>query len=284
MNTNSIPTEAVAIYNQALEFSNKMDYLSAISKYRQAICIYPAFIEAYNNIGEIHSRMGNTDQALETYREALKIRRNHKLLLNIGVEYYNRGEYREGLSYFLDSLYGNDGYLEGNLYAALAYYSLKDTEMAEKFFLEVIRYDQYHLKANYLLSTIYYERKDYERTLGCLENIRETYEDKSFINKYYGFCCYFTGRYKDAVKYLTDALESQPKYRKFKTFLESLTYENKLKEIRNIDGEIKDLEEKLAREIWGIKDYTKLSMLYIFKGKNSKAEKLLLEARERLAS
>ncbi len=284
MKTRSIPTEAVAIYNQALDLANKKDYTAAINKYRQAIEIHPSFIEAYNNIGEIYSGMGDSIKAMGCYAEGLKIKRNHKILLNIGVEFYKREEYSEALRHFLDSLCEDRNYIEGNLYTALTYYNMNDLKSAEGYFMEVIRYDRFHLKSNYLLSTIYYDWKEYDKALACLDNIKDTYEDKAFIEKYYGFCCYFTGRYPEAVKHLTAALESRPGYEKFKDFLESLTYENRVKEIKNIDGEIKKLEQKILDDFTGIKDYTKLSMLYIFQGKNSKAEKLLLKAKEKMAS
>ncbi len=284
MNSNSVPHEAVKIYNRALEMSNKGDFESAISEYRKAIEIHPVFVEAYNNIGEIYSQMGNTRSAIDTYRKALKIRKDQKVLLNIGVEYYNRKDYKEAIEYFLDSVNIERNFLAGNFYTALTYYNLENLKKSEKYFKNVIRIDKKHVQSNYLLSTIYYEGKDYKNAALCLENIMDIYEDKIFINKYYGFCCYFLGRYEESVTYLTEALKKQPNYRKYKKFLDGLTYEKKLKEIDDIDKEIEDLERMITFEKSNIKEFTKLSMLYIFKGHNSKAEKLLLKAREKLAS
>ncbi len=284
MNSNSVPQEAVRIYNRALEMSSRGDLESAIIEYRRAIEIHPEFVEAYNNIGEIYSQLGKTETAMETYREALNIRKDQKVLLNIGVEYYNSRDYKEALEYFLDSVNINRKFPEGNFYTALTYYNLENLKKSEKYFKNVIKIDKKHVKANYLLSTIYYDWKDYRNAALCLENIMDSYEDRIFINKYYGFCCYFLGRYEESVKYLTEALKNQPNYKKYRKFLNSLTYENKMKEIDDIDREIEDLEKMIKFEKSNIREFTKLSMLYIFKGNNNKAEKLLLKAREKLAS
>jgi tetratricopeptide (TPR) repeat protein len=284
MNSNSVPQEAVRIYNRALEMSNKGDFESAIIEYRRAIDIHPAFVEAYNNIGEIYSQQGNPETAMETYMAALNIKKDQKVLLNIGVEHYNNKDYKEALDYFLDSVNIDRKFLEGNFYTALTYYNLHNLKKSEKYFKNVIVIDKKHVKANYLLSTIYYDWKDYKNAALCLENIMDSYEDRIFINKYYGFCCYFLGRYEESVKYLTEALKKQPNYNKYKKFLNSLTYEKKMEEIHDIDKEIEDLEKMIKFEKSNIKEFTKLSMLYIFKGNNNKAEKLLLKAREKLAS
>lgn len=284
MNSNSVPQEAVKIYNRALEMSTRGDFESAIIEYRRAILIHPTFVEAYNNIGEIYSQLGKTETAMEAYRDALNIRKDQKVLLNIGVENYNKKNFKGALEYFLDSVNIHMKFLEGNFYIALTYYNLENLKKSEKYFKNVIKIDKKHVKANYLLSTIYYEWKDYKNAALCLENIMDIYEDKIFINKYYGFCCYFLGRYEESVKYLTEALKNHPNYKKYEKFLSGLTYEKKMKEIVDIDKEIKDLENMIKYEKTNIKEFTKLSMLYIFKGNNNKAEKLLLKAREKLAS
>jgi tetratricopeptide (TPR) repeat protein len=100
MKNTSVPTEAVAIYNHALELSNKGDTTTALQEYLKAIDIHPSFVEAYNNIGEIYSQMGKKKQAISTYMEALKIGKNYRVLLNLGVEHYNSKNYEIALNFF----------------------------------------------------------------------------------------------------------------------------------------------------------------------------------------
>jgi tetratricopeptide (TPR) repeat protein len=279
MMTQAVPQEVVSIYNNALMLSSRGDYTRALNEYERAISIYPTFIQAYNNIGEIYSRMGNSDLAISSYMKALTIDKNNRVLLNLGVEYYNRREFKASLRYFLDSLAVDPGFLEGNFYTGMAYFNLKDLKTAEGYFAKVVKLESKHEKAGYLLSYIYYEWKQYARALACLEQVRDVATDRVFFNKYYGFCCYHLGRFDEAVEYLTTALEANPSYSKFKKYLKGLTYEKKVKELGDIEGKIREMEQQLMGDRKSIQEYTRLSMLYIFKGEYKKAEKLLMSVK-----
>lgn len=284
MNSNSVPTEAISIYNRALEKTNRGDLPNALAEYQKAIKMYPYFIEAYNNMGELYSLMGKSDMAISTYNMALGIEKNYKILLNLGVEYYNSGDYSRALAYFQDSLAKKPDYHEGNYYAGLTYYNMRDYQQAETFLLKVIAADRMHLKANYMLSHIYYEWKDYGRVIDHLDVIWNIADNKEFINKYYGFCCFHLGRYDEAVKYLKEAISQHPEYEKFRSYLEGLTYESKMKEIGDLDRAIAELEKLMMSSSLNLKDVTRLSMLYVFKGENRKAEEIVVNYKNMICS
>jgi superkiller protein 3 len=276
MKTTIVSTEAVSLYNSALTLTNRGEYYDALDAYRKAIDIYPKFIEAYNNIGEIYSQMGDSSQAISMYMQALDIERHYKILLNLGVEFYNRRDYRAALKYFIECIMLESDFLEGNFYTGMTYFNLQDLSMAEQYLIKVVSIDRRHLKSNYLLSYINYEWKRYDATLTYLDNIRDVADDKIFLNKYYGFCYYHLGRFDDAVEHLQIALESSPRYGKFKRYLKTLTYEYKLREIGDLEATIREMEEVMMTGKPSLQEYTKLSMLYIFKGEYKKAEDLLL--------
>jgi tetratricopeptide (TPR) repeat protein len=244
--------------------------------------MYPYFIEAYNNMGEIYSIMGKSDLAINIYNKALNIEKNFKVLLNLGVEYYNSGNYNSALTYFLDSIKLKPDFHEGNYYTGLSFYNLRKYAKAQKYLENVVAVDRKHIKANYMLSHIYYEQKKYNKVLECLDAIRDIADDKNFIGKYYGFCCFHLGRYEEAVRYLKDAVAAHPEYDKFKTYLESLTYENKLQEIGDVDVAINELDKLMMNDSLHLKDVTRLSMLYVFKGENIKAEKVVVEFKKNM--
>lgn len=275
----ALPKEVISIYNKALMLSNRGDFDQALGEYRRALNMYPDFIQAYNNIGEIYSRMGKSELAITHYRKALEISKNNRVLLNLGVEFYNRRDYKAALQYFLESLALDANFLEGNFYTAMAYFNLKDLKQAEQYFRRVVEFEKKHEKACYLLAYIYYEWKQYDKALAVLDNIRDIATDRVFFNKYYGFCCYHLGRYDEAVSYLTTALESNPSYAKYKKYLSGLTYEKKVKELGDIDAKIREMEQKLIGNNAPLQEYTRLSMLYIFKGEYRKAEELLLRVK-----
>ncbi len=275
----AVPTEVAAIYNNALMLSNRGEFGSALDEYQRAIKIMPNFIEAYNNIGELYSRMGRRDLAISSYMEALSIHRHFRILLNLGVEYYNIHDYKTALKYFSESVANRADFLEGNFYTGMAFFNLKDYAKSEMYFKRVVGLDEKHLKANYLLAYIYYEWKKYDRVLQCLERIKDTADDMVFLNKYYGFCFYHMGNFTEAVNYLSAALEHNPAYEKYRDYLAGMTYENKVREIGDIDAGILELERRMMKQRPTLNEYTRLSMLYIFKGQYKKAEALLEGAR-----
>ncbi len=283
MNT-GVPKEAINIYNRALELTNRNQIAEALEEYKKAVELYPDFLEAYTNMGQLYSHMEERDEAIACYNRALKIDRNFRVLLNIGVEHYNHGDMKSALDFFLEAVKKKKDFIEGNFYAGLVHYNQKDLKKAEPFFKKVTLSDPKHLKAHYLLSYIYYEWKDYKATLECLDIIADRSEDRHFINRYYGFCYYYLGDYDRAVKYLQEAIESRPEYARFKKYLESISYENKVKEVGDVDKAISELEGTIMHDKPVLSEVTRLSMLYIFKGENKKAEKLLLDTKKRIAS
>ena len=279
--SNSVPADAVSVYNKALELSNKGELRTALDFYLQAIKIHPKFLEAFNNLGETYSKLGERNKAIKTYLEALAIQRDHRVLLNLGVEYYNSANFQQALSLFTESLNINQSFTEGHFYTALAYHRTKNIPSAELHLKKVIELDFRHLKANYLLSSILYDKKEYNKVIECLDKIKDIADDKAFVKKYYGFCMYHLGNYMEAVEFLSEAMHLSPEYSKFKDYIKSMTYENKIKEIGDIKLKIKDLEKKMIKGDSTIGDYTHLSMLYIFNGENKKAEQLLTPLKEK---
>lgn len=276
MNIIAVPKEAVYIYNKALDHSTKGDLNTALNEYKKALEVCPTFVEAYNNIGEIYSRIGKNDLAMSTYEKALRIDRNPRLLLNMGVEHYNHKDFITALEFFKESLLRKPDFLEGNFYTGMASFNLKDERMAENYFKKVVDMDKRHLKSNYLLSYIYYDWKEYAKTLFHLNNIKDIADDKVFLNKYFGFCYYHMGQYDNAVNYLNIAIKSSPKYSQFKNYLKNLTYENKVKEAGDIDAKIKEMEEMMIDRNLSIREITQLSLLYSYKGNYRKAEEILI--------
>ena len=277
----SVPAEAVSLYNKALDCSGKGDNRAALEYYKKAIEAYPEFVEAFSNLGEIYSKLGERTSALKAYADALSIQRNSRVLLNLGVEYYNIGNIETALPLFIESVNSDPSFIEGHFYSALAYSRTKNSASAELHLKKVIELDYKHLKANYLLSSILYDKKDYQSVLLCLEWIKDIAEDKAFVKKYYGFFMYLLGNYNEAVDALSEALRFSPEYSKFKDYLKSMTYESKIKEIGDISVKISELEKKMMKGDTSLCDFTKLSMLYIFNGENKKAEELLLPLKER---
>ncbi|MCL1912042.1 MAG: tetratricopeptide repeat protein [Leptospirales bacterium] len=286
MKTSSIPKKAIKFYNHACELAAGGNLSGAIEEYRHAIRIYPEFVKARSNIGELYSQLGDSSRAIAAYQDALNFSRDYDLLFKIGFEHYKAGRVGDAFHFFAESIKEYPNFRDANYYAGLLLYKEKKYTEAEVCLSRVLKSDPANFKVNYILSYIYYENKQYYKVIECLDRMKDgPIDDNVFLCKYYGFCYYHTGDYRAAVNYLTTVLEAQPEYERFKDYLNSLTYENKVQEIGDLDNAIKNLEEKMMEESnRSIGEASELSMLYIFKGENKKAEDMLLEYKEKAAS
>jgi len=80
-----IPSDAKNKYDEASRLMAKEDWAGAIGQLNQAIAIYPAYAEAYNNLAAAQTRLGNWSRAREALEKAISVD-DHFLpgLVNLG--------------------------------------------------------------------------------------------------------------------------------------------------------------------------------------------------------
>ena len=72
VNQLKVPSQAKDKYDEASRLMAKADWAGAIARLQQAIAIYPAYPEAYNNLAAAEVRLGNWNQAHEALEKAIK--------------------------------------------------------------------------------------------------------------------------------------------------------------------------------------------------------------------
>jgi tetratricopeptide (TPR) repeat protein len=77
----------------------KMGMLHTASvELKKAVAIYPGYTDAYNNLGNVYSDMGNKDSAVYYYAQTLKMDSGYmKGYFNLGINYYSLGRYAEAI-------------------------------------------------------------------------------------------------------------------------------------------------------------------------------------------
>jgi tetratricopeptide (TPR) repeat protein len=73
VNQLKIPSDAKSKYDEASQLMAKADWAGAIERLHQAIAIYPAYAEAYNNLAAAESRLGNRNRAREALQKAISV-------------------------------------------------------------------------------------------------------------------------------------------------------------------------------------------------------------------
>ena len=100
------------------------NYDQAIQDYTEAIKIKPDKHEAYYNRGNAHAAQQNYEQAIQDYTEAIKIKPDkHEAYNNRGVAYYNQQNYEQAIQDYTEAIKIKPDYHEaysnrGNAHAA----------------------------------------------------------------------------------------------------------------------------------------------------------------------
>ena len=90
----------------------------AIQAYKKVLLINPYYADAYNNMGNAFTMLGEFDKAIETYKKALLINPNYaEALNNIGTVLKKQGKLNNSLKYFNKAIMIKSNYVE-------AYYNM----------------------------------------------------------------------------------------------------------------------------------------------------------------
>jgi len=68
-----VPSDARSKYDEATRLMAKSDWAGATAQLNQAIALYPAYAEAYNNLAAAQSRLGNRKAAREALQKAVSV-------------------------------------------------------------------------------------------------------------------------------------------------------------------------------------------------------------------
>lgn len=79
--------------------AQKQQYLQqAVTNLKQAVTIYPDYLDAWNNLGIVYKKMGNYQAAIQVYEQNIQRDPNYsKNYFNLGTAYYQLEEYRKAI-------------------------------------------------------------------------------------------------------------------------------------------------------------------------------------------
>jgi tetratricopeptide (TPR) repeat protein len=189
------------------------DHEEALADYTEAIHIDPDYAYAYYSRGVVYDSLADYKKALVDYAEAIRINPDYAYAYNNrGLVYYNLREYEKALADYNKAIRINPDYTYAYNNRGLVYYSLREYEKALDDYAEAIRiYPEYAYAYNNRGNT-YYDLKDYKKALAdYTEAIRI---DPKYAHAYDGRAntYYMQQDYKKALADYTEAIRIDPKY------------------------------------------------------------------------
>ena len=92
----NVPADARTSYEQAMEALNRKDTQGAIDNLMKALTLYPKYVRAMNDLGVIYLQTGRLNDAVATFRQAIKTNETFVYpRLNLGVALIRLGKLNE---------------------------------------------------------------------------------------------------------------------------------------------------------------------------------------------
>ena len=167
----TVPAQAKALYQRALEAVRKGDSQRAIDLLTTAVGHHPNFPHALNELGVQYLRIGKPERAVEVLRAAVALTPNSFTpLLNYGIALLNKKEFQEAVTQLRAALRQKESSPTAHMYLGIALINVHSYGDAEKEMLRAIDVGGQNLGlVYYYLGGIYWHKQDYKRAADALE-------------------------------------------------------------------------------------------------------------------
>jgi len=167
----TVPAQAKALYERALEAVRKGDSQRAIDLLTTALGQFPNFPQALNELGVQYLRVGSPERAVEALRAAVALTPNgFTPLLNYGIALLNKKDFQEAVTQLRAALTQKESSPTAHMYLGIALVNVHSYEDAEKEMQRAIAVGGQNLGlVHYYLGGIYWRKQDYKRAADALE-------------------------------------------------------------------------------------------------------------------
>jgi tetratricopeptide (TPR) repeat protein len=194
-----------------------------MKKAKQAIIDNPQNSDARARLGVLYMQLGQNDNALFQFDQALKIAKDHQeALLYSGIVYMNRNQYDKALTFFdkLIKYYRNTALAKTNTFLEQAYYYGGVAHWKQKRLDKALEYitDALDIKASsadslLIMGRIYLDKKDYDQAIVAFNKALEF--DPKYADALYGLGLAYEGKSNkaEALKNYQAALTAKPDFK-----------------------------------------------------------------------
>ncbi len=152
---------SVAAWNQAGYWRN------SVTLFSRAVAVTSHNWFAWNNLGMAHTELGQTEQAIASFQEALRIRPAPEIWFNLGVSYDKLGQTQQAIIYYREALRIGPDYVDAWNNLAVVHYNLGQFQMAIIYYREALRIRPDFAEAWNNLGLTYAKLALYQKAIDC---------------------------------------------------------------------------------------------------------------------
>jgi uncharacterized protein (TIGR02145 family) len=160
------PLDAEGYFNLGVDHAEAGRYQEAIEAFKQAIKLKPDDAEAYNNLGFAYNKLGRLQEAIEAYKQAIKLKPDYaEAHNNLGNVYNKLGRYQEAIDTFKQTIKLKPDLVEAHYNSGIAYKNLGRWEEAIEAFKQAIKLKPDFAEAYNNLGVAYYKLDRYQEAI-----------------------------------------------------------------------------------------------------------------------
>lgn len=182
--------DAIAAFNQGAALLEEENYGEAEYYLRQALYFDDTFVDAYDYLGIVLRRLGETDEAIEMLKISINLDSINPVPYNsLAIAYLDKGDYKNAIKACDDAIKnipeGADGYYQKGM--VLRYQGKsKDAASCLEDAYSIYRknMDEQYYEVAYSLGLCYFELKDWSKAVKYLEIALKKFPDDEQLKEW----------------------------------------------------------------------------------------------------
>jgi protein O-mannosyl-transferase len=185
----------------------------AVEHYLQALRIKPDHVEAHNNLGVALDKQGRTNEAIEHYLQALRIKPDHvETHNNLGVALVKQGRTNEAIEHYLQALRIKPDHVETHNNLGVALDKQGRTNEAIEHYLQALRIKPDYVEAHSNLGVALDKQGRTEEAIEHFLQVLRIKPDHVEVQYNLGNALNKQGRTEEAVKHFLQVLRIKPDF------------------------------------------------------------------------
>jgi len=203
----------IAVILSLWTYQRNKIWSSDFSLWKDCVEKSPKNVRPYNNLGISLSAQGKIEEAMNYFRQAIKIKPDYAYAHNnLGYALALQGKTEEAIPYYLKAIQIIPGYVDANYNLANALSKQEKYEEAAKYYSNVLIVMPDHEKAHNGLGAVLSHLKKYDEAIHHYSEALKINSDSAETHNNLGLVFADQEKYQDAIRHYSEAIRLNPEF------------------------------------------------------------------------